>query len=332
MKNKFLMIALLLLTTISAQPAISQSIRPLSINIEPRAHQDDAEWLWTPDITFSVRGPIETGSNITVEYTLPSGKPYVTARCETYPVAVGESRRFDLCGKDLPSAKAINQMGKFGFVIKLGNALSGDGKMLYSGKFTIARKLYNIDGTPEKNKQFYYFVDNDWKLQFAYVGTFGTESTNNLYTQFWVKNRILDKGAITGYLFYNGKQVTEVSPSYIMDSTPKENPKEEFQLVALNFTALMEKPETSGYDSWFKVYENPGDYEIKLIRDKKLARSIKFSIGKDGKLGSSGVGKELYTSGTIVPAGILGDTDGVFNKLAWKDGVFGNPISGLIVP
>ncbi len=331
MKNKILIFALFVLS-ISAQTAISQSISPLSINIEPRAHQDDAEWLWTPNITFSVRGPIESGSSVTVEYTLPSGKPFVTARCETYPVKAGESRRFDLCGRDLPSDKAINQMGKFGFTVKLGNALSGDSKTLYSGKFTVARKLYNIDGTPEKNKQFYYYLEQDWRLPFAYVGSFGSESTVNLYTQFWVKNRIQNKGAITGYVFYNGKQVAEETPSYIIESHPKENPKEEFQLIALNFPALMEKPETSGYDEMFKVYQNPGEYEIKLVRDKKLARSIKFSVGADGKLVSTGVGKELYTAGTMVPAGILGDTDGVYNKLAWKDGAWGNPISGLIVP
>lgn len=331
MKSKILILVLFVLG-ISAQSAISQSIRPLSINIEPRAHQDEAEWLWTPNITFSVRGPIEAGSSVTVEYTLPNGKPFVTARCETYPVAAGESKRFDVCGKDLPLAKAINQMGRFGFQIKIGNALSGDSKLLYSGKFTIGRQLYNIDGTPEKNKQFYYFVDNDWTLQFAYIGTFAAESTNNLYTQFWVKNRIQDKGAITGYLFYNGKQVSETSPSFIMESNPKENAKQEFQLLGLNFMALMDKPEFDGYDEWFEVYQNPGEYEIKLIRDKKLARSIKFSIGKDGKPVSTGVGKELITTGIIVPAQILGDTDGVYNKLAWKDGAWGNPISGLVIP
>jgi hypothetical protein len=331
MNNKILISAVFVLS-ILAQTAISQSIRPLSINIEPRAHQDEAEWLWTPNISFSVRGPIEAGSSVTVEYTLPNGKPFVTARCETYPIKADESRRFDVCGRDLASAKAINQMGKFGFEIKVGNALSGESKSLYSGNFTVNRKLYNIDGTPDRNRQFYYFLEQDWRLPFAYVGTFGTESTNNLYTQFWVKSPIKDRGSVTGYVFYNGKQVAEETASYVMESTPKENPKEEFRLLAINFPALMEKPESNGYDGWFKVYENPGDYEIKLIRDKKLSRSIKFSIGRDGKLVSTGVGKELYTSGTIVPAGILGDADGVYNKQAWKAGVFGNPISGLIVP
>jgi hypothetical protein len=330
MKNKILIFILFLLG-ITVNQALSQSVRPLSINVLTRAHQSEAEWLWTPDITFSVRGPIESGSNVTVEYTLPSGKPFVTARCETYPVNAGELSRFDLCGKDLPSAKAINQMGNFGFQIKLGNALSGENKILYTGKFNVGRQLYNPDGTPDKNKQFYYFVDNDSLLQFAYIGVYSGDLSNNLYSQFWVKNRIQDKGAITGYLFYNGKQVAEISPSFVMDSNPKENPKQEYQLLGLNFQALMEKPPSDGLDGWFKVYENPGDYEIKLIRDKKLARSIKFSIGKDGKPVSSGVGKELITAGIIVPVQILGDTDGVFNKLAWKDGVFGNPISGLSV-
>jgi hypothetical protein len=75
------------------------------------------------------------------------------------------------------------------------------------------------------------------------------------------------------------------------------------------------------------------EYEIKLMREGKLIRSAKFSVGTDGKLVNNNVGRELL-SGTdiLVPAQILGTIDGNYNKLAWKDGIFGNPISNLIVP
>jgi hypothetical protein len=330
MRNKILILTIILLS-LSVSHGFAQSLRPLSINFLTNANFDNAEWTWTPMVTFSVRGPIESGSIITVEYTLPGGKPFVTAKCETYPAETGELRRFDLCGKDLPSVKTINQTGKFGFQIKLGKA-SGESKVLYAGKFDVGRQLYNPDGVAEKNKQFYYFIDYDSLLQFAYVGTYSGDLSNNLYSQFWIKNRIDDKSAVSGLLFYQGRQVAEISASFLMDALPKENPKQEYQLIGLNFQALMDKPPSDGMNDWFRVFENPGDYEIRLMRGGKPARALKFSIGKDGKPVPNGIGKELITAGIIVPAVILGDTDGVFNKAAWKDGVFGNPVSGLSLP
>jgi hypothetical protein len=331
MKNNIFM-TVLLACLIAVPAAHAQKIRPLGIDILATAHQDNPEWLWTPAVTFTVLGPLEAGSSLSVDYTLPNGKPFVTAKCETYPIGEGERRRFDLCGKDLESSKAINQTGTFGFQIKLKTASGAEDKVLFSGKFTVGRRLYNLDGTPDKNRQYYYFIDNDWRLPFAYIGTYYGDTSNNLYSEFWIKNRIQDKGAFTGQLFFNGKLVSEISPSFLVESHPKENPKQEFTKLGLLFQALMEKPVATGYEEWFKVYENPGNYEIKLMRDNKLARSIKFSIGKDGKPVANGVGSDLIGEGIIVPLQVLGDTDGVFNQTAWKDGVWGNPIKGLVIP
>ncbi len=332
MMNK-LFILLMFVGLLAVQSMFAQSVRPLGITIETRANFDNAEWRWTPMIGFRILGPIESGSQIVVDFTLPNGSPFVTLKCETPRLEEGKNTRIGSCGFNNPDdSKATNQQGLFGFKIKLNNAVSGQNKVLYAGKFNVGRILYNPDGSAEKNKQFYYFVDNDWRLNYAYIGTFYGDTSNNLYAQIWVKNRIQNKADITGYLFYNGKQVSETSPSYELESYPKENSKQEYTMLGLNFQALMAKPESAGWDGVFKVYENPGDYEVKLLRDKKLVRSIKFSIGSDGKPVSNGVGKELINEGAIVPAQILGEVDGVFNKAAWKDGVWGNPISGLIVP
>ena len=106
----------------------------------------------TPLITFRVFGEVESGSQLSVEYTSSTGKPFLTAKCDTYPQIAKENRRYDLCGKDLEQAQATNQTGLYSFQIKLGNPLNGTSKVLYSGKFTIGKILYNPDGTPDKNK------------------------------------------------------------------------------------------------------------------------------------------------------------------------------------
>ncbi len=308
-----LFILLMLLGLLTVQSAFGQSIRPLGLTFETTTHYDEAEWKWTPIVSFRVLGPIEGGSQISVDFTSPTGK-VVTAKCETYPVIAGENRRIDQCGRNLEFAKATNQTGVFSFQIKLGNALNGTNKVLYAGKFTIGKILYNLDGTPDKNKQFHYFVDNDFRLGYSYID----KSVDEIYAEVWLKNKIMSLPGLTGYLFYNGKQIEEVSPSFPLKLHPKENAKECFELVSLRFPSSM---------------ENPGEYEIKLMRDKKLIRSVKFTVGADGKLVNNNIGRDLVGGTDILaPAQILGTSDGTYNKLAWKEGIFGNPISNLIVP
>jgi hypothetical protein len=331
--KKILILAMFLLA-ISAQSVSAQKILPLGLRFETITNYDNAEWRWTPTATFRLTGPVDSSANITVEYTNPNGTPWVTTRCEL-PRAIeeGKNYRFDYCGRNIDASKAINQTGVFKFQIKMSDPLSGTNKTLYTGKFTIGKMLYNINNEPEKNKQFHYFVDNDFRLGYAFVGTSYGDTSNVLYGEFWVKNKIMDYGKLSGYLFYNGKQVSDVSPGFPLKLHPKENAKESFELVTLEFRALMEKPVSDGWDEWHKVYQNPGEYEIKLMREGKLIRSAKFTVGADGKLVNNNVGRELV-GGTdiLVPAQILGTIDGNYNKLAWKDGIFGNPISNLIVP
>lgn len=324
---KRLLIFLLLLMVFTAQSLFAQRVRPLGITIDTKANFDNAEWRWTPVIGFTLEGPVNRGSQATVDFTLPSGMPFVTVKCDTPMIEENNVSRIGGCGFSNPdAAKAINQEGVFGFQIKL------DGKVYYSGKFKVGRILYNPDGTPAKNKQFYYYVDNDWRLNFAYVGPYFDGVTSKLYTEFWVKNRIKNRAEIFGYLYHNGKQVAETMIGGVLKAEPKENPKQEYTQIQLVFPAVYPKPEDGGMGGFFNTYQNPGEYEVKLMRDGKLARSIKFTIGQDGILVPTGIGAGIVKVGVIVPNQVIGETDGVFNKLAWKEGVWGNPISNLIVP
>lgn len=299
-------ILLMLTGLILCQSALAQKVLPLGLRFETESNQENAEWRWTPTATFRLTGPVDSSANITVEYTNPNGTPWLTARC-ILPNSIeeGKNYRFDLCGKDLDKSKASNQTGVFKFQIKL------NGKAVYSGKFTIGKNLYNFYNTAEGSKQFYYFVDNDFRLGYVYL----SKSVDEIYAEFWLKNKIMSLPGVMGYLFYNGKQIEEKSPSFALNLHPKENNKESFGLISLRFWDSMNKP---------------GEYEIKVKRDGEIVRSAKFTVGADGNLVNNNIGRELV-SGTdiLVPATILGTSDGTYNKLAWKDGIFGNPISGL---
>ena len=81
--------------------------------------------------------------------------------------------------------------------------------------------------------------------------------------------------------------------------------------------------------------ENPGDYEMKLIYQSHLIRSLKFAVDAEGKLVDNGIAtaNKLGSDRVIVPVQVMGDQDGAWDRTAWKtDAFYGNPLKGFSVP
>ena len=106
------------------------------------------------------------------------------------------------------------------------------------------------------------------------------------------------------HVFYRGKEVgVDIDPAagtrvgkpscnskiQIRTSTdPADSvkPKPEWHLVECHFVndiKIRDAGETFGIQPHY-LSANPGEYEIKVLRKNKLARSIKFTVGPDGKL------------------------------------------------
>jgi hypothetical protein len=69
-----------------------------------------------------------------------------------------------------------------------------------------------------------------------------------------------------------------------------------------------------------------------MMRDGQPARSIKFTVGSDGKIVDNMIAKNVKLGGVrmITPAKILGAGDGQYNAAAWQtDALFGNPPAGF---
>jgi hypothetical protein len=81
----------------------------------------------------------------------------------------------------------------------------------------------------------------------------------------------------------------------------------------------------------FMVHSNPGEYELKVLWNNKLARSIKFTVGADGMF-DNGIASanKLGSDRVIVPVQIIGDQDGQWNRAAWQtEAFYGNPLQGF---
>jgi hypothetical protein len=87
-----------------------------------------------------------------------------------------------------------------------------------------------------------------------------------------------------------------------------------------------------GYNGSFFLDKNPGSYEIKILNNGDLSRSIKFSVGPNGKMVDNGVvsGNKIGGIRSLVPVEVIGTQDGTWNKTAWQtDAFYANPLNGF---
>ena len=297
-------------------------------------------WSWAPQIEFQVIGPVPGGSQWMFEASTPDGKPWVSYKLPTQEVTNDEV--LTIKGPDLDESefekKAIVQTGLFPYKITLKNALAGTNQVFLEGKFKVA--TYAPDQTiPEyKGKQEFYVVQ-DWRLPVGYIwyDPRSDEDVPTLSFQVWLKGTgSSDK--VEGVLFYKGEQIASVSGNNDDEiSTGVGDPPGRMGLWEFQFQKVRGyNKSTSGtrYDA-FWLDKNPGDYEFKILRQQKLARTATFSVGADGLIVDNGIAKQNKMGGVrmILPIKIVGDQDGKYDPLSWKtDTLYGNPLTSFTAP
>ena len=156
---------------------------------------------------------------------------------------------------------------------------------------------------------------------------------------------LFHEGKEVGKMFSDGEQVGKPScGTYEIEDNPTHITEPHGQFiwtrVKCNFSTVRgwdrtgEKNETM-FGPLYLMNENPGDYEIKIIYKGHLVRSIKFAVGADGKITDNGIAtsNKLGNNRVIVPVQVLGDSDGQWDKNAWKtDAFYGNPLTGFTAP
>ena len=157
------------------------------------------------------------------------------------------------------------------------------------------------------------------------------------------------------HLFYQGKEVgkinygsdivgapgcgriDEVNPTnYVADNVPQKAKWARVECSFPNIKAwdrtgekLTKMPDQVG--EIHMLADHPGEYEFKLLWHNHLARSIKFTVGTDGRIVDNGFasGSKLGSDRLLFPVQIIGDQDGPWDKAAWHDAFYGNPVSGF---
>jgi hypothetical protein len=298
-------------------------------------------WSWTPKIYFEILGPLPGGSQLLFEVNTPDGKPWVSFKLPT-PEA-GDDELVKVNGPDVDEneleKEAITQTGLFPFKIMMKNALAGTNDTIFSGKFKVA--TYAPDqAIPEyKGKQEFYVVQ-DWRLPIGFLWYDPTmdENVPVISAQMWFRGTH-EGEKVEGVLFYKGTQIGSVL-GYNEDeiSTGVGDPQGRWGLWKFAFAKVRGYNHDTSANNWDGVFfldKNPGDYEIKVLRQQKLARAATFSVGADGRIVDNGIAKQNKLGGIrmVLPVKVLGDQDMKYDPLSWKtDTLYGNPLPGFTAP
>jgi len=319
--------------------------------------KDFKVFSWVPTLNMRVNGPIASGSQIYAEFTAPGGIAW-KFDCKTEETGAGHWWQIEDCGgrNALGEDKGVTYTGPVNFTIKMRNELAGGDATLFAGKFKVA-KVHSNETGPDYVNHFVYYVDQDWNLPIGYVFYDADDVAGwnkPIFSfAFWARTEIngpfephlFHGGKEVGKMFYNGEEVGKPSCGINeIEDNPTDITEPHGQFIwtrmKCDFSSVRGWNKTAdSNDTMFgRLYlmsENPGDYEIKIIYKGHLVRSIKFAVDPDGKLHDNGIGtsNKLGNLRIIVPVQVMGDSDGQWDKNAWKtDAFYGNPLSGFTAP
>ena len=307
-------------------------------------------WSWVPTMKFRVNGPIASGSQLYVQYTLPTG-PWVKFDCDTSNIEKGYWWKTDCGGRQIDEKEGSLYTGPVTFTIKMRNELQGTDTTMFTGKMKVGKHLSNEHGPKAVNK-FVYYVDHDWNLPIGYVYLTAADvygwKMPDFHVAFWVRG---DAYKFDPHLFYQGKEVgkkfyegTEVGAAgceaevenntthYVVETVLQKAKWARIECDFPNIKGSNTTGEAPGmFGEMFTLANNPGEYEFKVLWNNKLARSIKFTVQPGGKFDNGiATSNQLGSDRVIVPVTIIGDQDGPWNKTAWQSEAFyGNPLKGF---
>ena len=311
-----------------------------------KAPDTDNYWSWMPEMSFTVLGPINTGSAFFIDFTNEAGAPWYTVECETPAIDATRWQKIVTPAITTHINKSTTlATGTFGFTIRLKSDLSGTNQTVFSGKFKVA-KFHIGNDLPAFRNQFEYYVDQDWNLPIGYLyfNTPADPSMPPLVVSMWFRGE-LDNTKLAAYIFYNGKQIgstKDQSGSAGYDAAVFANAHEgntRWERWKFSWGSVRGwNTDTSGANNTSDIFfmnQKPGEYEVKVLRDGDLARSAKFTVGPDGRLVDNGITQKNNLGGLamILPVKVIGAGDGQWDPNAWKTGAFyGNPLTGFVAP
>ena len=269
---------------------------------------------WRPTAAFTVRGSIPSGGQFWVSFGYPAQRQWLKFDCGDPEEAFRKTDQWEVfCGL---GGTGTLYLGPVDFTIHIRNPLTETDMVLFKGKFKVAKDPVYEDG---------YYVDEDWRFPIGYV----LFDRGNLAARFWLRG---DVPKIQAHLFYQGKEIATASSSGF-DAGEWSGEPYKWGYTQFSFSGVYFDKNPGYMGPEFLLQQNPGEYEVKILRARQLARSFKFTVLPDGTIDNSiATANKVGSDLVLVPVRVIGTLE-KYNKLAWKtEAFYGNPMTGFTAP
>ncbi len=317
------------------EPALAQdepTIAKDSVQVTAWAYDEykknDKVNSWVPKIDFRVNGPIASGSQLYVEFSLPTGR-WVEFDCKTEAIPAGSWWEVKECGgREIPAAKGVIHTGPVNFAIRLRNEVTETTATLFTGKMKVAKAPPRARRAPT---EWAYYVDHDWNLPIGYIflkpNSVRKWDLPSFHLAFWIRGgytefepHLFYKGKEVGAIYFQGERVSKGSCQSKVNNEPAPPADNNVPQRAIWRRMECDIPSVVGWDKtgedrsprpgWtgqtHVLSENPGEYELKIVSKGELARSIKFTVAADGSFDNGiATANKLGSNRVIVPVKVL---------------------------
>ena len=238
---------------------------------------------WSPRFAFQLTGPIPSGSVIIGEFYKPN-ETTKWIEITTNVNEINENEIIEVKANIHQEEKNIEQEGKFKFVIRLVSELEGVDQKLAEGIMEVVKK--------DNGSQPTYEPKLDWLTGLGKItlDVIGDEGAPRLLASLNLHET--EYHQVEAYLFYKGKKIksSENREDGVDVSSDSNVPySNSYTDIIIEFASVL------GYTNYtydrtdiFDLSANPGEYEIKLAKEKKLAGSIKFTVNNEGHIEKTG--------------------------------------------
>jgi hypothetical protein len=303
-------------------------------------------WKWTPIVDFWVCGPIPQGARLFCEWWKPDDKPWVRSSFPTSAIKAGEELHCRT-SRDGMEKFAITPVGSCPFNIGYAQPGAPD-TILFMGRAKFKRYHCGPD-TPNCKDQWAVYADQDWKLPIGYLysprvyvdGAMVRDlDQSNLELALWFAQDDMKLQPMEAHLYCDGKEVVvgERKPDWWGQTTvsaPQEGERCAYNQYIFRFggvVGMAKDPESVKEPGEYLLARHPGEYEARVMVGGVVVRTVKFTVGEDGKIVDNTAAWKAKLGVWWMPLAVAvsGKVDRAWDKAAWKTGMFwGNPLEGF---
>lgn len=263
---------------------------------------------WHPRLQVTLVGPSPGAAELVWTTVKPDGSAWFERRVDAPELAEGQWATVDL--QRWEDGGDLDEAGTVAFTLRVVSELDGIDELLHVGALTAVA----LDGEHR------YALDHDWLLPVGLVALDAVDELDapRLKVTAFFKGEV-DASQVEAHCFHDGTRfapASDVEGRYAF--TANDGAPVGAELVA-TFDAVRGWNNLAhqgwGDDGWHLLDAHDGAYEVKFVRDRKVARVVAFEVA-DGRLVAAGavepdrwVGPTLITGATV-----QGDLDGPWDE------------------